>query len=181
MNRNTGIVLGIVGLGALFLVYNYRKQIGGFVNTLSGAGLELIKQSEGFSSTPYQDVAGYWTAGFGHKLSQSEISQYVPNGTPVSVPYTTILSWLYEDTKSAQDAINSLVKVPLTSNQFNALVDLVYNIGAGAFASSTLLRELNAGNYSGAAGQFLVWDYAGGTQNAGLEARRKREQTLFLA
>ncbi len=54
------------------------------------------------------------------------------------------------------------VAVPLTQNQFDALVSLIYNIGEGNFASSTLLKMLNAGNYRGAADQFLVWDKSKG-------------------
>jgi lysozyme len=48
--------------------------------------------------------------------------------------------------------------VPLTQNQFDALVSLVFNIGGGAFRKSTLLKKLNAGDIQGAADQFLVWN-----------------------
>jgi lysozyme len=71
------------------------------------------------------------------------------------------------------------VTVPLTQNQFDALVDFTFNVGQGNLASSTLLRELNAGNTAGAAAQFLVWVYAKGVELPGLVTRRQAEAALF--
>ncbi|HLI61923.1 MAG TPA: lysozyme [Terriglobales bacterium] len=75
--------------------------------------------------------------------------------------------------------VNRLVTVPLTQNQFDALVDFVFNVGAENFARSTLLRELNAGNTAGAAAQFLLWKWAGGVVSPGLLRRRQAEAALF--
>jgi lysozyme len=58
-------------------------------------------------------------------------------------------------------------------------VDFVFNLGAGNFQSSTLLKLLNSGDYQGASGQFPLWNHAGGVVVAGLTARRLAEQTLF--
>ncbi len=82
---------------------------------------------------------------------------------------------LLQDVASAVAAVNRLVTVPLTQNQFDALVDFTFNSGQGNLASSTLLRELNAGNTAGAAAQFLVWVYAGGVKLPGLVKRRQAE------
>jgi len=79
------------------------------------------------------------------------------------------------------DAVNKTVKVPLTSNQFSALVSLCFNIGIGAFQKSTLVRVLNQGNYGEAANQFLRWNQGGGKVLAGLVRRRQRERELFLS
>ena len=65
----------------------------------------------------------------------------------------------------------------LNQNQFDALVSLVFNIGTGAFARSTLLKRLNVGDYNGAAEAFLMWRNAGGKPI--LLNRRKREKALF--
>lgn len=76
--------------------------------------------------------------------------------------------------------IDSLVTVPLTDEQKGALCDLAFNIGLGAFGSSTLLRMLNGHNEQGAADQFLVWvspDHPEVT--AGLLKRRQAERALF--
>ncbi|KQD16250.1 lysozyme [Acinetobacter baumannii] len=70
--------------------------------------------------------------------------------------------------------------MPLTQNQFDALVSLAYNIGSGAFKGSTLLKLLNKGDYKGAADQFLVWNKAGGKVMKGLVRRREAERALFL-
>ena len=75
--------------------------------------------------------------------------------------------------------VSRLVKVPLEQCQFDALVCFAYNVGGGALASSTLLKLLNAGDYSGAAGQFSRWNKANGKQLAGLTRRREAERALF--
>ncbi len=87
--------------------------------------------------------------------------------------------WLQEDVQSAVDAVNRLVTVQLTQNQFDALVDFTFNLGSGNLQSSTLLRLLNAGNYAGAAGEFEKWDKAGGQALPGLLRRRQAERDLF--
>jgi GH24 family phage-related lysozyme (muramidase) len=71
------------------------------------------------------------------------------------------------------------VKVSVTQNQFDALVDFVFNLGQGKFAGSTLLRGLNAGDFSGAAAEFVKWDHAGGQVVPGLLRRRLAEAQLF--
>jgi hypothetical protein len=70
--------------------------------------------------------------------------------------------------------------VPVTSNQFSALVSLAYNVGIGALRGSTLLRLLNARDYAGAANQFPRWNRGGGRVLPGLVKRRAAERDLFL-
>jgi lysozyme len=76
--------------------------------------------------------------------------------------------------------IDSYATVSLSAQQKAALADLIYNIGIGNFESSTLLRKLNAGDFAGAAEQFLVWNIAAGKVRAGLVTRRARNRSLFL-
>jgi lysozyme len=73
-----------------------------------------------------------------------------------------------------------VVRVPLTENQYSAVVSLVYNIGGTNFRTSTLLRKLNKGDYDGAANEFRRWVYAKHMVLGGLVARRERERELFL-
>lgn len=82
--------------------------------------------------------------------------------------------------ESFADQVNKLISVPVTSNQFSALVSLAYNIGVGAFARSTLLKLLNQKLYDQSADQFMVWSRAGGRTLEGLRRRRSRERQLFL-
>jgi lysozyme len=83
------------------------------------------------------------------------------------------------DVRSAQNAVKRLVKVTLTQGQFDALVDFVFNLGQGKLAASTLLKELNAGQYDAAGEQLLRWDHAGSQENASLKARRRAEFDLW--
>jgi lysozyme len=79
-----------------------------------------------------------------------------------------------------QTAVNDAVNIPLSQNQFDALVSLAYNIGTNAFKTSTLVKYLNALDYKAAADQFLVWNKAGGSVLKGLVRRREAERALFL-
>src|SRR5262249_46356321 len=88
---------------------------------------------------------------------------------------------LDEDLVRFEDAVSSMVKVPLNDNQFGALVSFAYNIGVGAFSDSTLLKKLNAGNYDVVPGELAKWIYAGGEALPGLINRRRIEGALFAA
>ena len=72
-----------------------------------------------------------------------------------------------------------MVAVPLTQNQFDALVVWVYNLGPTNFKNSTLLKELNSGNYTAAGNEILRWNKAGGEVLTGLVRRREAEAQLF--
>lgn len=61
-----------------------------------------------------------------------------------------------------------------------AYISLVYNIGEGNFARSTLLRKTNAGDVVGACQEFSRWVYAKGRKLRGLVNRRERERQLCL-
>ena len=75
--------------------------------------------------------------------------------------------------------IKNMVAVPLTQNQFDALVVWVYNLGPTNFKNSTLLKELNSGNYTAAGNEILRWNKAGGEVLTGLVRRREAEAQLF--
>jgi len=75
--------------------------------------------------------------------------------------------------------VERLVKVAMAQGQFDALVDFCFNMGAARLAGSTLLKELNAGNYAAAAEELPRWDRAGGQENLGLKARREAELRLW--
>ncbi|WP_109486404.1 lysozyme [Occallatibacter savannae] len=135
---------------------------------LSAAGLELLKKSEGFRDRVYSDVAGFRTIGYGHRLTGAE-------SYPAGITMAQAESILAADVAIAEGAVSRLVRVPLSQGQFDALVDFVFNLGAGRLASSTLLRYLNSGRYDDAAWQLLVWDHAGSRELAALKLRREAE------
>jgi lysozyme len=139
---------------------------------LSGAGLELLKKAEGFSSHIYKDVNGFPTIGYGHRLLH-------PESFPAGISESQAAEILVSDVREAEQTVGRLVKVPLAQGQFDALVDFCFNLGSGRLASSTLLKILNNGHYNDAAEQLLRWDVAGGMENAGLKARREAEFALW--
>ncbi|MGA7242344.1 MAG: lysozyme [Terracidiphilus sp.] len=139
---------------------------------LSAAGLELLKKSEGFRDRIYADVAGLRTIGFGHRLTPGEA---YPKG--ITQPQGEEI--LNRDVAIAEAAVERSVQVPLAQGQFDALVDFVFNLGAGRLAASTLLGYLNAGKYDAAAWQLLAWDHAGSQELASLKARREAEFRLW--
>jgi lysozyme len=138
----------------------------------STAGMDLLKKSEGFRNRVYLDAAGLPTIGYGHRLLHPES---FPNG--IDEPQAANL--LAADLRDAEQAVQRLVKVPLTQGQFDALVDFTFNLGAGRLANSTLLKSLNAGRYDEAAEQLLLWDHAGGHELAALKLRRQAEAALW--
>lgn len=143
---------------------------------LSHNGIANIEDLEGFRNGAYKDAVGIWTIGFG--------TTHI-NGKPVQEGMLCSRAegerYLAQDTAAAQTAINQLVKYKLTQNMFDALVSFVYNVGIGAFTTSTLLRKLNNGDFDGAAAEFLRWDKAGGKPLLGLTKRRTIERARFLA
>jgi lysozyme len=89
--------------------------------------------------------------------------------------------YMQNDLKKFEQSVNNVVTVPLTQNQFDSLVSLTYNIGLGAIEKSTLIKKLNAGDYSGVANQFDVWVNAGSKRLQGLVNRSAKEKALFLS
>lgn len=83
----------------------------------------------------------------------------------------------YGDTTSSR---HRLAKVPLSQNQWDALMCFTYNLGSANLGSSTLLKLLNVKDYAGAAEQFSRWNKAGGQVLAGLTKRRAAERAMFL-
>lgn len=152
---------------------------------ISANGLELLEQWEGFKPNVYKDSAGLPTIGVGHLLTKSELSsgKIVINGT--SVPYSggltnqQVLDLLSQDVNPAGQAVNNNVKVTLNQNQFDALVSFTFNVGVGAFTSSTLLKVLNQGQYDQVPTQLLRWTRSGGQVVQGLVNRRQNEIKLW--
>jgi lysozyme len=137
--------------------------------TVSENGVALTMRFEGCDLESYPDPgtrAEPFTIGYGHKgmkITQAQAD-----------------AWLRSDLAKAAACVNANVKVPLTQNQFDALADFCFNVGAGNFVASTLLRLLNAGNYAGASVQFDRWNLAAGRVLPGLVKRRIAERQLFM-
>jgi len=135
--------------------------------------ISLIKKHEGLRLEAYLPTPNdVWTIGYGHTHTTKQ-------GQKITEAQADAL--LRKDITWAEKAVNNLVVVPLTQNQFDALVSFVFNVGEGAFGTSTLLRLLNSKDYEGAANQFLRWNKQKGKILNGLTKRREEERNLFLS
>ncbi|MFP8716511.1 lysozyme [Enterobacter hormaechei] len=143
----------------------------------SDKGIALIKQFEGCKLTAYQDSVGVWTIGYG--WTQPVDGKPVRAG--MTIKQETAERLLKTGLVSYESDVSRLVEVGLTQGQFDALVSFTYNLGARSLSTSTLLRKLNAGDYAGAADEFLRWNKAGGKVLSGLTRRREAERALFLS
>ena len=135
---------------------------------------EIIKKHEGLRLKAYPDPASGgdpWTIGYGH-------TRNVFKGMEITLAEAQHL--LDEDMGDAYACIDHSVTVPLDYRQRDALCSFVFNVGCSAFQKSTLLRLLNAGDFTGAAAQFPRWNKAAGKVMPGLVKRRGAERALFL-
>lgn len=122
---------------------------------LSENGYTIIKNFEGLRLSAYRDMAGVWTIGYG-STRYHDGKQVKPGDKLASEAQADAL---FRNTLGQyEQAVNQYVKVPLTQNQFDALVSFTYNEGTGALKESTLLIKLNEKDYSEAADHFLAWD-----------------------
>lgn len=147
-----------------------RTKVAAALLSLSVAGVAFIQQWEGTEQVAYLDSVGVPTICTG-----STRNVFIGQHATLS----ECEDRLHEDTSYAGQAIKRLVLVKLTQGQYDALVSLVFNIGEGNFARSTLLRKLNRGQCSAAADEFKRWVYAGGKKLRGLVNRRAAESALF--
>lgn len=141
---------------------------------MSENGLKFLIDNEGFVGHIYKDAAGLPSIGVGHLIRKGEDFS---NG----ITYDQAIDLLKKDLERFESAVNDLVTVPLTQNQHDALVCFSFNVGVGAFRSSTLLKKLNAGDYDAIPSQLMRWTKAGGRQVAGLVNRRQNEIDLWLS
>ena len=142
----------------------------GILMKLGERGTEILKYFEGCKLTAYQDSVGVWTIGYGHTKGVYE---------GMTITQDQAEQMLLSELEEYEGYIKDMVTVPLTQNQFDALVVWVYNLGPTNFRNSTLLKELNAGNYNAAGQEITRWNKAGGKVLAGLVKRREAEAQLF--
>src|SRR5215211_5267649 len=155
---------------------------------INQAGLEMIKSFEGIPDgdpstinlDPYIDPVGVWTIGWGHAISvggsllrgtnnRARARALYPGGLTLRQAEDLLRADLMDTCRDVQ----SLVSVPMTDNQFAALVSFTFNLGLGNLRRSTLLRLVNQGDFSLAAQEFKKWNRAGGRVLRGLTRRRE--------
>lgn len=134
---------------------------------LSVAGAGAIVAHEGMRKVAYVDPVGVVTVCAGHTAT-AKLGQVKTDAE--------CLALLQQDVKHAEGAVKRLVSVPLTQEQFDALVSFVFNVGETSFARSTLLKKVNAFDCYGAGKEFSRWTHAGGRELPGLVVRRTSER-----
>ena len=145
------------------------------------AGIELIKSFEGLRLEAYKDPGvGIWTIGYGHTSAA---------GHPAVTPGMKITEFdaeniLARDLAVFETAVENAVTVPLNGNQFSALTSFCYNVGSGAFRSSSVLKAVNEGRFDDVPARLSLWNKATvdgkKVELRGLTRRRKAEGALFM-
>lgn len=139
----------------------------------SANAYNLTKAYEGLKLASYPDPGSGgapWTIGYGS-------THGVTKGMAISLAEAN--ARLVLDMETAANVVEGARNVPVSQNQFDALCDFVFNVGAGQFGASTLLKKLNAADYAGAAAEFPRWNKASGKVLPGLVKRRAAERELF--
>ncbi len=141
------------------------------IKQIGKAGLDLVKSFEGLKLRAYLCPAKVWTIGYG------STGPHVTPGKVITEAQADEL--LQDDLDRFEKAVTRLVTVPLTQNQYDALVSFAFNVGISALERSTLLRRVNAKLFDQARAEFAKWNRAGGRPLAGLTRRRAAEAALF--
>jgi lysozyme len=137
----------------------------------SDNGYTLTESFEGLRLTAYKDSVGVLTIGYGHTGPDVTVGLTITKDRAIEL--------LHQDIQKAVDCVNKLVTVTISQNQFDALVDFVFNLGCQSLAGSHLLLYVNSSQFDKAANQFVLWDHAGGQVEKGLWLRRIAEAKLF--
>ena len=139
---------------------------------------EALVQEEGVRDVVYRDVAGFPTVGCGHLVTPGD-------GLRVGdrISYDQVLDFLEQDLAEAQEAVGRIAgDLPLFQHEYDALVDLVYNVGPGALSiekSPRLMEAIAAHDYDAMAGE-LDYHYAAGQMARGLVHRSERRTRMFM-
>jgi len=143
----------------------------------NAAGIDLIKTFESFSADVYRCPANVKTIGYG---STRFFDNRLLTGNEGSISKDEGQHLLRRDLLHAETMVARLVQVPVTENQFSALVSICQNIGSGNFQKSTFRMRLNRKDYAGCANNLWQYRRANGRILAGLVRRRESERKLFL-
>lgn len=146
---------------------------------LDQEGYDLIKSFEGLKLKPYRCSAGIATIGYGNTYYENKIKVQMSDAQITKERAEELLKF---NADRFANKVSNLVHKPINQNQFNSLVSFCYNIGSGAFASSTLLKKVNINpNDLTIRREFMKWNKAGGKEILGLTNRRIKESALYFA
>ena len=139
--------------------------------TTSKLGLQLIKDFEGLRLKAYRCPSGVATIGWGH-------TKGVKMGQTITEAQAC--DYLVEDVGPIERLLN-IVGVNFRQEQFDALVSWIFNLGAGNFQHSTLLKKITAdASDQEVAAEIVKWIYADNKPLVGLKRRRVSEANMFV-
>ena len=137
----------------------------------------LVKKFEGCKLKAYRCPAGICTIGYGHTSAAG--NPLVNDGMTITQEQANTI--LAADLVKFEQAVEALLKQPVTQEQFDVLVDFAYNAGVGALRSSTLLKKVNAAQFDDVPAELMKWNKGGGKVLAGLVRRRQAESAWWLS
>jgi len=132
--------------------------------------VQIIKEEETLQLEAYE-LGGLWLIGYGHLMFEGEKDVITEEQAD---------AFLRDDLHWCEEAIERYVKVPVTLNEFSAMVAFCYNVGSGKTRGSSIVKRVNSEDRPGAANAFLLWNRMNGVVMKALANRRARERTLFL-
>jgi lysozyme len=161
--------------------FDEEAETRGQLAKLSRRGAAFIARFEGCRLQLYNDPAGHCTIGIGHLVHHGPCNGTEPAEFKRGITRERAFELLEEDAAEVVGAMRRRVKVALTQPRFDALCSWGFNCGTGVFATSTLVRKLNTGDYASVRSELARWDKAGNPPRplAGLTRRRKAEGRLF--
>jgi lysozyme len=132
--------------------------------------VQIIKEEETLQLEAYE-LGGLWLIGYGHLMLEGEKDVITEEEAD---------AFLRDDLHWCEEAIERYVQVPVTLNEFSAMVAFCYNVGSGKTRGSSIVKRVNKEDRPGAANAFLLWNRMNGVVMKALANRRARERTLFL-
>lgn len=132
--------------------------------------VQIIKEEETLQLEAYE-LGGLWLIGYGHLMLEGEKDIVTEEEAD---------AFLVEDLHWCESAIERYVTIPVTLNEFSAMVAFCYNVGSGKTRGSSIVKRINDEDRPGAANAFLLWNRMNGVVMQALAKRRARERTLFL-
>lgn len=148
-------------------------------------GIQMIMRHEGFRAYPYNDSAGHATIGYGTLLHKGSVTASDKLKYSEGILRDDARKLLDVAVRNFEVKLNKAVTVKINQNQFDALMDWVYNLGPGKLREDTCswLRNLNKGNFDKVPAGIRMWDAAvvNGVKMhlPGLRKRREDEIALF--
>lgn len=132
--------------------------------------VQIIKEEETLQLEAYE-LGGLWLIGYGHLMLEGEKDRITEEEAD---------AFLVKDLHWCEGSIERYVGVPVTLNEFSAMVAFCYNVGSAKTRGSSIVKRVNKEDRPGAANAFLLWNRMNGVVMEALAKRRARERTLFL-